>query len=252
MLPSHWLSIAMTVSSRTTDDFASFVNFINLPDSSTGPSNVQIGAILSGISRVTLESTLQTKIFSQLIEVRADRILKSRHPEKIAERAYEEAQKIRDQEMEETRARSETALEDLSKTKSVLDQERLESERVKSQLEEAVQERTRLQALFRKKEIEQEIRNWKRMGWGCLAAIFLGVAYVLLQLLGPDAGWNVPGSIARSIDSIQSETGKNLMFGLNYIISIGLTTACTRTAWMRLASKRHEDNFIRSLEYPNA
>lgn len=68
MLPSQWLSILLRYVSRTSDDFRSFVSFLNIQSKEGLLSAEQIRAILSGISEMTDRVEQQRYLLDVIIE----------------------------------------------------------------------------------------------------------------------------------------------------------------------------------------
>lgn len=68
MLPSQWLSILLRYVSRTSDDFRSFVSFLNIQSKEGLLSAEQIRAILTGISEMTDRVEQQRYLLDVIIE----------------------------------------------------------------------------------------------------------------------------------------------------------------------------------------
>src|SRR5690606_24640604 len=61
LLPSQWMSILLRYLNRSSDDFKSFVSFLNISNGEKGISNENLQLILSGISEITTDFTQQNK-----------------------------------------------------------------------------------------------------------------------------------------------------------------------------------------------
>ncbi len=68
MLPSQWLSILLRYVSRTSDDYRSFVSFLNIQSKEGVLSAEQIRAILAGISEMTDKVEQQRYLLDVIIE----------------------------------------------------------------------------------------------------------------------------------------------------------------------------------------
>lgn len=67
IIPSQWMSLLLRYQTRSTDDFKSFVSFLNLPIPEKQISSENIHNVLAGISEVTSNFEQQSYITEQLI-----------------------------------------------------------------------------------------------------------------------------------------------------------------------------------------
>src|SRR5690606_4218547 len=69
LLPSQWMSILLRYLNRTSDDFKSFVSFLNISNGEKGISNENLQLILNGISEITTDFNQQSSIISEMIRL---------------------------------------------------------------------------------------------------------------------------------------------------------------------------------------
>jgi hypothetical protein len=236
MLPSQWLTLLMTVSTRSTDDFAAFSSFIRIPEAVTGPTNIEIAAVLEAIGQVTEDPIAQQQLYRNLIEVKADKIFRSSKPEKILENAYQEAVRARDEEVRSLR-------DELSRGKDTvktLEEGYQSSASTIRTLQESLQStesrKAELEVMLRAIEERKTVSRRVRVGWLLIGLGVVCLTYLLLQLLGPAAAWNVPKSIGIWIDSIQSPNNQNSLMELNYFLSGGAAFTLPVIAWSKFLS----------------
>jgi hypothetical protein len=252
MLPTHWLSLMLRFATRTSDDYRSFVSFINLPRSADIITNEQLSAVLEGVGQITAQGPLQEDIVKRILDAKMDTILRSRKPGAIVEKAKLEAAKIRDEEMSALRAsleernRSDTSSSELLAVKEA---ESAAASQLVGRLEASV---STLVGYARRNQQLAALRKWRIPVWFLLAGATLSVAYLLIQWLGPSNPWNIPLIVAQYIDGLKSATVQRVFTGLNYGIPIGLVGWLSKVGYSKLLSKKARKEFLDSIEYPNA
>jgi len=75
-LPSQWLSIMLRFGARTTDDFKSFVSFLNIRNNESIISSEKINIVLDSIVEITENIQMQESLAKILIEDEIDNIVK--------------------------------------------------------------------------------------------------------------------------------------------------------------------------------
>ena len=158
LLPSQWMGLILTYVSRSSDDYKSFLSFMNLPKDNSVISEDELQAVMAGISEMTEEFTKQETILESMFEIKFGDLLKGN----IQENARTFAKNRLEEEYERKLAEKETQTEKLlaQKNKEKDDMERLskellakfkkESEKV---FEENKRERLRDKLILIKKEI---------------------------------------------------------------------------------------------------
>ena len=102
MLPSQWMSILLRYVERTSDDFKSFVSFLNLPNSDPPIDVEKLQVILAGISEMTENFEQQRDLVQTIVQRKFDGILeKGIKEEELLERTKVFAKNELDKKMEE-------------------------------------------------------------------------------------------------------------------------------------------------------
>ena len=75
LLPSQWMGLLLKYVSRSSDDYKSFISFMNLPKEDSTLSEDELQSIMAGISEMTEEFSKQESIIESMIEVKFGDIL---------------------------------------------------------------------------------------------------------------------------------------------------------------------------------
>lgn len=76
LLPSQWMGLILKYVSRSSDDYKSFVSFINLPKDNSVISEDELQSVMAGISEMTEEFSKQESIIESMVEIKFGDILK--------------------------------------------------------------------------------------------------------------------------------------------------------------------------------
>ena len=76
LLPSQWLGLLLKYVSRSSDDFRSFISFMNLPKDNSVISEDDLQSVMAGISEMTEEFSKQETIIKSMVEIKFGDILK--------------------------------------------------------------------------------------------------------------------------------------------------------------------------------
>ncbi len=76
LLPSQWMGLILKYVSRSSDDYKSFVSFMNLPKDNSVISEDELQSVMAGISEMTEEFSKQESIIESLVEIKFGDILK--------------------------------------------------------------------------------------------------------------------------------------------------------------------------------
>lgn len=76
LLPSQWMGLILKYVSRSSDDYKSFISFMNLPKDNSSISEDELQSVMAGISEMTEEFSRQESIIEDMIEIRFEDILK--------------------------------------------------------------------------------------------------------------------------------------------------------------------------------
>lgn len=76
LLPSQWMGLILKYVSRSSDDYKSFVSFMNLPKDNSVISEDELQSVMAGISEMTEEFSKQESIIESMVEIKFGDILK--------------------------------------------------------------------------------------------------------------------------------------------------------------------------------
>ena len=76
LLPSQWMGLILKYVSRSSDDYKSFISFMNLPKDNSIVSEDELQAVMAGISEMTEEFSKQESIIESMVEIKFGDILK--------------------------------------------------------------------------------------------------------------------------------------------------------------------------------
>lgn len=178
LLPSQWMGLILKYVSRSSDDYKSFISFMNLPKDSSVISEDELQSVMAGISEMTEEFTKQETIIESMVEIKFEDILKGDIRENAKVFAKDRLEKDFERQMAE---KEEESINRLAKK----DEEREEIEKLhqqmlaqireeaKKQFEEAEKDRKRdkLQSIIREigslevRKTNAEDRAWKKLVW---------------------------------------------------------------------------------------
>lgn len=196
LLPSQWMSILLRYLNRTSDDFKSFVSFLNINNGEKGISNENLQLILNGISEITSDFTQQSSIISEMINLKFKGILdRSNTDDQIIENSKLFA-----------KTSLETNIEELQKKN-----EKLESKFEKYQLHTSgaigkLQKQKNAEKSEKSKEIEKnqkiveeliqtkaflDLNKFKSKAYYCIPVLLLSLIYFILLFTFQSSSWNM-------------------------------------------------------------
>lgn len=76
LLPSQWMGLILKYVSRSSDDYKSFISFMNLPKDNSSISEDELQSVMAGISEMTEEFSKQESIIEDMVEIKFGDILK--------------------------------------------------------------------------------------------------------------------------------------------------------------------------------
>ncbi len=129
MLPSQWLSILLRYVSRTTDDFRSFVSFLNIQNKEGVLTAEQISAILSGISDMTDKVEQQRYLLDVIIDSEFKSGAAGKTNEQLKAIAKKDANRILQQQLSEVTKEAKSLRKDLASVKSELEVHKSKTEK---------------------------------------------------------------------------------------------------------------------------
>ena len=76
LLPSQWMGLILKYVSRSSDDYKSFISFMNLPKDNSVITDDELQSVMAGISEMTEEFSKQESIIESMVEIKFGDILK--------------------------------------------------------------------------------------------------------------------------------------------------------------------------------
>lgn len=147
LLPSQWMGLILKYVSRSSDDYKSFISFMNLPKDNSVISEDELQSVMAGISEMTEEFSKQEAIIESMIEIKFGDILKG----DIQENAKAYAKDRLEKEYEKQLAEKD---KETARSLSQKDQERKELEKLHEDILAQVREEAKKQ--FEKAEIDRK------------------------------------------------------------------------------------------------
>ena len=194
LLPSQWMGLILKYVSRSSDDYKSFISFMNLPKDNSVISEDELQSVMAGISEMTEEFSKQESIIESMVEIKFGDILKGNIQENAKAYAKNKLEKDFEKQLAEKDKETERRL-------FQKDQERKESEKLhqdilaqvreeaKKQFEKAEIGRKQDKLLTINKEIgslENRKKNAEKRAWERLT---IRKWVLLLFVLGPIIIW---------------------------------------------------------------
>ena len=173
LLPSQWMGLLLKYVSRSSDDYKSFISFMNLPKEDSTLSEDELQSIMAGISEMTEEFSKQESIIESMIEVKFGDILQGNIQENAkiyAKNKLEEdfAKQIVEKEKETIKRLEEKDLE-TSKLSQFFEERIAEIEKnAQKQFEESERNRKRdkLQSIIKEiGSLENRKKNAEQHAW---------------------------------------------------------------------------------------
>ena len=208
LLPSQWMSILLRYLTRTSDDFKSFVSFLNINNAEKGISNENLQLILNGISEITTDFTQQSSIISEMINISFKGILeRSNTEEDIIEKSklfaksklesdIEELQKDKEKlenKFEKYKENTNSAIETLKQGKDV--------EKEKKNVEIEKNNRVKQELIFTKAKLD--LAKYKSKAYYCIPIAIICILFILMMFLFQEKSWNMVAVYTKYANSLQ-------------------------------------------------
>jgi len=245
ILPSQWLSILLRYINRTTDDYKSFVSFLNLPSGETQIDSEKIHIILRGIAEMTTNFDQQRFLVQSMVQKRFEGILeKGIKEEELLERTKDFAKTELEKKVEDIANQHQNLQSELEMHKvSTSEQIQTLEHRATEQAEELIKkekENKILKQKLRDDYIKGTLRKWAIPAYLCLPLILLIMAFFLLQIYFTDWDHNYVEKLIQYVDGNPSETKRNWMMTINVAL-LGSIITLIIFCWNRLFSKIKKD-----------
>lgn len=171
IMPSQWLSIILRYMERTSDDFKSFVCFLNIKSNFDIMSEEQIHYVLQGISEVTTDVEQQSCFLRTIVENDFKNGAKDISNVQIKQIAKKSAERLLQSQLEEEKKKNESLIGTISSHSNTINDVRDQLKNVQTELDNSRNEKEhlsqeheaeidRLKSLLFEKESEvKKIRN---------------------------------------------------------------------------------------------
>jgi hypothetical protein len=227
LLPSQWMSILLRYVNRTSDDFKSFVSFLNMPQNEKEVSYEKLQLILTGISEITEDAEKQSSIIKILVEKKFKDVLQKGYTDDdIIEHSKTFAKTALEKDLGEL-SQLHTQLEgkfESHKATTLVKIETLET-KTSEQLEKLTakeQEIIKLRKELKVKTVNEEIKKWQKPALWLIPLGVIIIVFTIFQFCYKDWTYNYSYKIITSIDTLESDTQKNTLRTLMYSPLIGL------------------------------
>lgn len=138
LLPSQWMGLILKYVSRSSDDYKSFISFMNLPKDNSVITDDELQSVMAGISEMTEEFSKQESIIESMVEIKFGDILKGNIHDNAKAYAKDKLEKEYEKKFAE---KEEETLNQLSKK----DEEKKELEKLHNQIMATVKEEAKIQ-----------------------------------------------------------------------------------------------------------
>lgn len=232
LLPSQWMSILLRYVKRTSDDFKSFVSFLNMPQGEKEISYEKLQLILTGISEITEDAEKQSSIIKILVEKKFKDVLqKGFSDDDIIEQSKTFAKTTLEQNLDELSVKH-SVLENSFESHKAVTSVKIEGLESKTgeqgkKLSDREQEVERLKTELKIKTVKEELKKWQRPAYWLILVGILIIVFTTLQFCCKDWTYNYSYKIINVIDTLESETRKNTLRTLMYAPLLGLWIICT-------------------------
>ena len=206
LLPSEWMTIMFRFLGRTSDDYKSFVSFLNLKnkeESTYSPEMIHI--ILAGVSEMTQDINRQEFYAEQIIEHDILEIMQNKDTkDEIIDKVRNYVKIDMDNELKTITQKKNKVEKDYEETKE------------------------------KNKELSDKLfRVWKRNGYYMLLLLIIGILLFMAHFFWQESNWNLYRKISNYILSL-NEASRNFFFTLDYGITIGIIGVSSRYCYNRL------------------
>lgn len=240
IIPSQWMSLLLRYQTRTTDDFKSFVSFLNLPIPEKQISSENIHNVLAGISEVTSNFEQQSYITEQLIAQGFDRIMQTtKDSDELYKITIEKSESILEKKLNELETKQEELADSSNKRIKQLEEHNDSKESVIAQKDTKIEQLEKEKYnLYEKEEIRKFKKPAKR--YWIPIAIFL-LLIVVFCFIFKNEEWNYISQLMNNIDEETSESRKWIYrIGIGALITVGIFGLIS-ASYKRLAKNKVDD-----------
>lgn len=240
IMPSQWMSLLLRYQTRTTDDFKSFVSFLNLPIPEKQISSENIHNVLAGISEVTSSFEQQSYIVEQLVSQGFDKIMrKTNDSEELFNITVEASESILEKRLKDLESKQEELAQTSNERIQKLEEHNESKESIIGQKDSEIE---RLKKEKYELHEEKEIRQFKKPAY----FVYIPLATILSVLLAlcfffQTSEWNFMTKFITLIDGEGSVARQRILLTIiSVAITSGIIGFCTG-AYNRLNKSKIED-----------
>lgn len=247
LLPSQWMSILLRYLTRTSDDFKSFVSFLNISNAEKGISNENLQLILNGISEITTDFTQQSSIISEMINISFKGILeRSNSEEEIIEKSRLFAKSKLESDIEELQKdkvklenRFEKYKEDTSSAIETLQQSK-DVEKEQKNVEIEKNNRVRQELILTKANLD--LTKFKSKAHYCIPVAIFCILFILLMFLFQDKSWNMVAVYSNYANSLEEGSMQKEYCKWLWLLPTSLLIGSIIIIYQRLIDKENISN----------
>ncbi|MFT6336831.1 MAG: hypothetical protein ACJATI_003592 [Halioglobus sp.] len=240
IIPSQWMSLLLRYQTRSTDDFKSFVSFLNLPIPEKQISSENIHNVLAGISEVTSNFEQQSYITEQLIAQGFEKIMqKARDSDELFQLTVTTSESILEKKLKELETRQEELANSSDQRIRKLEENNESNESVISQKDTKIERLEKENYALHEKDELRKFKNPAKIYWIPLAVILSLV--VLLCFIFQNQDWNFVSKLINDID-VETSTTRQWIFriGISTLVSVGII-GLIKASYGRLAKNNVND-----------
>jgi hypothetical protein len=246
------MSILLRYVNRTSDDFKSFVSFLNMPQSEKEISYEKLQLILTGISEITEDAEKQSSLIKVLVEKKFKDVIQNGYSDdEIIEQSKSFAKTELEKDLGELSAKH-SVLEDKLESHKAVSQVKIDS--LETKTDEQITKLTlkelevkSLKAELKQKTVKENLTKWQNPAYLMIVLGLIIVLFIALQFCFITSDYNYSYKLICNIDQLESETLKTTFRTLMYSPFIGLWLIGT-FCWNRLGKSTDKQNKITEFE----
>lgn len=240
IIPSQWMSLLLRYQTRSTDDFKSFVSFLNLPIPEKQISSENIHNVLAGISEVTSNFEQQSYITEQLILQGFEKIMqKTRDSDELFKLTVTTSESILEKKLKYLETKQEEIANSSNQRIKKLEKHNESKDSVINQKDTKIEQLEKEKYAFHEKD---ELRKFKKPAKNIYIPLaILLIIVVLLSFVFKNKDWNYISQIIISIDQESSTTLQWIYrIAISALITVGIF-GLIAASYKRLAKSRVDD-----------
>jgi hypothetical protein len=230
LLPSQWMSILLRYFDRTTDDYKSFVSFLNLKNNEKVIDENKLNLILSGISEMTSNVEQQRYLVTTLIEKDFNSVIKNNYSD---EEIIEQSKLYAKTELEKKVSSLSEKVTDLEKkqkhttkafnsTVKTAKDKKVENKELEGEILKKDQITDKLKEKVTDLEVALGIEKWRNWLWFYIPVSIIIIIFYISAIFLEESELNFGNKILNFIDVKESESTKSLLNAIFYLPIIGL------------------------------